>query len=636
MTELRFGVSTFTWKRSCKRGTEQNFRFWKLLCVLFAFCNAAVLAAHAQTFQTVITFNETNGAVPTGVLVQGTNGDLYGTTQYGGISDFGTVFRIASNGTLTTLYSFCSKSQCVDGSLPDAGLALGSDGNFYGTTRWGGTNNQGTIFKITPSGSLTMLYSFCPLSECADGANPHAGLTQGSDGNFYGTTTAGGLTNNGVMFQITPDGALTRLYSFCSLTNCADGSSPEGGVIQSSDGDFYGTTSAGGAHGYGGTVFLLTSTGELTTLHSFCSRANCADGEFPYAGLALGSGGNFHGTTSGSAPNTEGTIFRITPSGSLTILYNFCSLAQCADGEYPDGGVVEDRDGNLYGTTQVGGASNNGTFFRLTTTRALDTLYNFCSASGCTDGAQPVAGVVQASNGTFYGTTSYGGTCLTRIEGCGTVFAWSPNVALPPLTPTSVNFYNQAIDTTSAARSVAIKNVNTGNAILDLNSITLSGSGDFSISENTCGSILETGHSCTVRVTYKPTVLGAESATVNVADNAPGSPQTVTLSGAGVAQATVMPDSLTFPKIKVGRTSGPKNVTLKNNLSTTLSGISHKTTGPFAVAASTCGTTLASKTSCTISVTFSPTGTGAATGTLSVRDNANSSPQTVSLTGTGN
>src|SRR5579872_3530376 len=184
----------------------------KLTHLAAVLCIAAA-SMSAQTFQTAVTFNEANGAVPTDVLVQGTDGNLYGTTQYGGKNDFGTVFRLSLSGTLTTLYSFCSQSQCVDGSLPDAGLVQGTDGNLYGTTFWGGTQDQGTIFKITPSGSLTTLYSFCTLANCADGENPHAGLVQASDGNFYGTTSAGGPTNSGVIFRITPGGKLTPLYS---------------------------------------------------------------------------------------------------------------------------------------------------------------------------------------------------------------------------------------------------------------------------------------------------------------------------------------------------------------------------------------------------------------------------------------
>jgi uncharacterized repeat protein (TIGR03803 family) len=615
----------------------------KMACLIVMFLITATVGASAQTFQTVITFSETNGAVPTAVLVQGTDGNFYGTTQYGGTSDLGTVFRLTPTGALTTLYSFCAQLLCTDGSLPDAGLIQGSDGNFYGTTFFGGSQDAGTIFKITANGKLTTIYSFCSAAKCADGENPHAGLVQASDGNFYGTTSDAGAGNAGTAFKITPAGVLTTLYGFCALAQCADGSTPEGGLIQGRDGNFYGTTSAGGGASNGGTVFRLTSAGGLTTLYDFCSLSKCADGEFPYAGLAQGSDGNFYGTTSGFAPTTMGTVFKITPSGTLTTIYSFCSLANCADGEFPFAGVIQGSDGNFYGTTEAGANSNLnacplscGTFFRLTPNGALTTLYSFCSLNNCTDGGQPVAGLVQARNGTMYGTTSDGGVCATRVEGCGTIFSWSTKVALAPtLSPSSLNYGNQAIDTSSTARTVTIKNVNTGFAILDLNSITVSGSTDFKISANTCPPTLTAGMGCKVSLTYTPTSLGAESATLNVADNGPGSPQKVPMSGTGVQQTTVSPVSLTYPKQKVGTTSPGRNVTLRSNLSTTLTGISLQITKPFAVSASTCGKTLPANSSCTISVVFSPTITGTVNGTLTIKDSANNSPQTVSLTGTG-
>ena len=315
-----------------------------------------------------------------------------------------------------------------------------------------------------------------------------------------------------------------------------------------------------------------------------------------------------------------------------------------ADGQYPFAGVVQGTDGNFYGTTEIGGANANnvscllgcGTLFRITPSGNLTTLYSFCSNDNCTDGAESVAGVVQAGSGTFYGTTFAGGSCLSLTEGCGTVFTWSTKVPLPPtLSPASVNFGNQAIDTTSTVRTVTIKNVNTGYSILELNSIKVSGNSDFKISSSTCGATLTAGMGCKVSVTYTPTVLGAESATLNVFDNAPGSPQKVPMSGTGIAQTVVTPMSLTFAKQKAGTTSAAKKVTLKNNLDTNLTGISYIATKPFSVSASTCKTTLASNSSCTISVVFTPPVTGTVTGTLTIKGSANNSPQIVSLTGAG-
>jgi uncharacterized repeat protein (TIGR03803 family) len=610
------------------------------VCVVALCCACLLSAANAQTFQTISTLTGTNGAVPTDTLVQGSDGNLYGTTQSGGSVNAGTVFRITPAGALKTLYNFCTKTNCVDGAMPAGGLVQGSDGNYYGTTLSGGAFFQsGTVFKITPSGSLTTLYSFCKQANCADGESPRAGLVQGKDGNFYGTTQ-GGSSSNGTAFKITSTGTFTTLHTFCS--SCTDGSSPEGDLIQATDGNLYGTTSQGGVND-GGTIFRLTPSGAFTILYSFCSLANCKDGATPYGSLLQSADGNLYGTTTTGGVTDNGTAFQLTPSGQLTTLYSFCSLANCVDGQYPFGKLVEGSDGNFYGTTELGGAKTNGnicatgcgTLFQLTPAGSLSTVYNFCSTANCADGAQPFAGLIQASNGLFYGTNSAGGACTILFNGCGTVFSWSPNVVLAPVfQPTSVSYGNHAVNT-SKQRSIAIMNTNTGYAILDISKITLTGSSDFAITSNTCTSTLGAGHECTVFVTFTPTIIGSESATLNVFDNAPGSPQTALFSGAGVAQAVLTPTSVTYVKTKVGSTSNPKTLYLKNNLPTALTGISYKTTGPFSVSSTTCGTTLATNTNCTFSVVFKPTATGVANGTLTVKDAANNSPQISTLTGTG-
>jgi uncharacterized repeat protein (TIGR03803 family) len=336
----------------------------------FLICGA-VAALPAQTLSTLATFTGANGYGPGyGALVQATDGNFYGTTSAGGASygkgstGGGTVFKIAPGGGLTTLYSFCSQPSCTDGQSPYSGLVQASDGNFYGTTFSGGASNAGTVFKITPAGNLTTLYSFCLEFRCSDGKNPEAGLMQASDGNLYGTTVGGGAIGEGSVFKITPGGALTTLYSFCSQANCADGAGPWAGLIQARDGNFYGTTATGGVGPYyidTGTIFRMTPGGTLTTLYTFCSQANCADGLGPEAGLIEGSDGNFYGTTAegGSGYYPEGTIFKITPGGTLTTLYDFCSLAGCADGEDPAAGLIQTADGGFYGSAFTG--ANNGT-----------------------------------------------------------------------------------------------------------------------------------------------------------------------------------------------------------------------------------------------------------------------------------
>ena len=336
---------------------------WRTACAVFLFSAIMAIVSSAQTFTTLADFNVSNGAFPSGSLVQGTDGNFYGTTLSGGANGDGTVFKITSSGTLTTLYSFCSQTNCSDGTSPFAGLVQGSDGNFYGTTSGGGAKSYGTVFKMTSTGALTTLYSFCSQSGCSDGSFPEAGLVQGSDGNFYGTTDEGGTNGDGTVFKITSSGTLTTLYSFCSKNGCSDGENPSAGLVQGSDGNFYGATENGGANGNNGTVFKITPAGTLTTLYSFCS-APCTDGANPN-GLVQASDGNFYGTTGHGGANDYGTIFKITPTGTLTTLYSFCSQSGCSDGEYPIAGLMQAVNGTFYGTTSSGGSSNDGTVFSL-------------------------------------------------------------------------------------------------------------------------------------------------------------------------------------------------------------------------------------------------------------------------------
>jgi uncharacterized repeat protein (TIGR03803 family) len=389
---------------------------------------AAACFSSLQAFTVLASFNGTDGLVPYAGLVQATNGDLYGTTYYGGANNncapfdgCGTVFKITPSGTLTTLYSFCSKSGCPDGSEPSAGLVQATNGDLYGTTNYGGANcapyGCGTVFKITPSGTLTTLYSFCSKTGCTDGYNPYAGLVQASNGDLYGTTLYGAGTYGygGTVFKITPSGTLTTLYSFCSKSGCTDGSEPYAGLVKAANGDLYGTTFNGGANSEG-TVFKITPSGTLTTLYSFCSQSGCTDGNRPVAGLVQATNGDLYGTTnSDGAEYTGGTVFKITPSGTLTTLYSFCSQSQCPDGQGP-GGLVQATDGNLYGTTLSGGAYSVGTVFEITPSGALTTLYSFCYQTNCTDGEDP-NGLVQATNGDLYGTTE--GTVFSLYVGLG-------------------------------------------------------------------------------------------------------------------------------------------------------------------------------------------------------------------------
>jgi len=409
----------------------------KLTYAVFVLLATTSIALPAQTFTTLLSLDGADGDEPLAGLVQATNGDLYGTTEFAGAYNAGTVFQIAPSGALTTLYSFCSQSGCTDGRGPLGGLVQDINGDFYGTTVGGGANGDyGTVFKITPSGTLTTLYSFCSQSGCTDGANPEAGLVQATNGDLYGTTYDGGAQGDGTVFRTTPSGKLTTLYSFCAQTNCADGVNPVAGLVQTAKGDFYGTTKFGGAYN-AGTVFQIAPSGTLTTLYSFCAQENCPDGQSPASGLLQASNGNFYGTTTrGGAHHNGGTAFQITPSGKLTTLYSFCAQTGCTDGEIPYAGLVQATNGDFYGTTAGGGANCTGiggcgTVFRITPSGTLTTLYSFCAQSGCTDGRGPLGGLVQDTNGAFYGTTNEGGA-----TGDGVVFALS--VGLGPFVETQM------------------------------------------------------------------------------------------------------------------------------------------------------------------------------------------------------
>jgi len=407
-----------------KRLTRElrNFHLASFALVSFVIITAAISSAQA-TFTSLFDFNGTDGQNPQYVyLVQGTDGQLYGSAQTGGgNTGAGTLYKITTSGTFTQLYTFCSQTNCADGAFPYGGLVLAPNGNFYGTTsEWGldtegacdtGIFGCGTIFEITPAGVLTVLHTFSG----SDGFEPYANLTLGSDGNLYGTTLYGGNLSVGscsglgcgTVFKITPQGKFTSLYSF---SNGTDGASPVGRLFQGSNGNFYGTTIGPG------TVFEITPAGKLTTLYSFTGGS---DGGSPYGGVIQTANGTIYGTTVYGGANSYGTVYKLVGK-KLTTLYNFCSLPNCADGNYAFGGLIQATDGNFYGTTGMGGPSN-GTVFEITPGGKLTTLYTFCSQTGCPDGSGPYGDLLQATDGNFYGTTVQGGESGTL----GTIFSVS-------------------------------------------------------------------------------------------------------------------------------------------------------------------------------------------------------------------
>jgi uncharacterized repeat protein (TIGR03803 family) len=306
---------------------------------------------------TLISFNGNNGSYPVAALVQGSDGNFYGTTKYGGGNlNNGTVFQMTPAGALTTLVSFNG----TNGSYPAAGLVQDSNGDFYGTTVGGGASDIGTVFQMTSAGALTTLVSF----NGANGNSPFAALAEGTNGNLYGTTMGG------TVFEMTVGGVLTRLASFSG----GDGYSPQAGLVQDSNGNFYGTTPYGGDTNFNaglgfGTVFKMNPAGVLSALVVF----NGAIGSYSVSGLLQGSDGNFYGTTAGGGTGGGGTVFKMTAAGELTTLVAFNG----ANGNGPAAGLVQGSDGNFYGTTEYGGAGGRGTVFKVTPAGVLTTLVAF-------------------------------------------------------------------------------------------------------------------------------------------------------------------------------------------------------------------------------------------------------------------
>jgi uncharacterized repeat protein (TIGR03803 family) len=339
-----------------------------------------------------------DGAFPYAGLIQGQDGNLYGTAEGGGSDFFGTIFKATLAGALTSLYSFTDGN---DGEYPYGNLVQGANGTFFGTTSEGGSNSYGTAFRMFSNGTdVTTLH---PFDDGVDGGEPLDGLTLGSDGNLYGTAIEGGSNSYGTVFKMTTTGALTSLYGFSGGN---DGGYPYAGVIQGRDGKFYGTTVEFGSNDYG-TVFSLTTNGTLTTLAAF----DYDNGGFPEGGLIQGSDGGLYGTTYEGGSDGYGTVFRVTTNGALTTLLSFDST----NGSYPEAALVQGTDGNLYGTTSSDGAGGFGTAFRITTNGTLSSLIWFDGLNG----AEPEASMVQASNGNFYGTTVQGGTGFNPSAGGG-------------------------------------------------------------------------------------------------------------------------------------------------------------------------------------------------------------------------
>jgi len=425
------------------------FRSWAIFAVILL-CIAAAVAARAQTFTTLASL----GSNLDGPLIQGTDGNFYGVTPSGGADNpacgsngCGTVFKVTPTGTITIFHSFCSQANCADGLFPSS-LIRGGDGNFYGVAGGhAGTSPSGMVFRITPSGTFTILYE-------SDGFTPTTlmqAFSGGVYGDFYGTTATGGASTEcqngcGTVFHLTPQAHLTTLYSLCSQADCADGSNA-GTLIQSAGGDLWGANATGGflcsfLSTPCGTTFRMSPDGEWTTMHMFVFQ----NGFLPNVPLVETSDGTLYGTAryggngSGACPGQGcGTFFKMSPSnGHVALLYPFCPLySHCVDGQLPNS-VIEATDGSFYGTAYKGGTGcpvvtqygtliyGCGTIFRVSAEGTLATLYDFCAGGGnCSDGSYPLNALVQGTDGKFYGSTTSGGA-----SGSGTLF--SLDVGLAP------------------------------------------------------------------------------------------------------------------------------------------------------------------------------------------------------------
>lgn len=397
-----------------------------LLTLGLALAGAAItlslaLRAQAQTVTYLANFNGKNGSVP-GPVIQATDGNFYGTTYYGGAYSQGNVFRMTPAGKLNSIYSFCSQPNCADGQRPQTAPVLGSDGNLYGVTNSGGSSvNSGVFYKMTLAGKITTLYSFCATGgPCDDGQYP-TGVIQGSDGSFYGTTESGGKFNSGTIFQISPSGAFKLLYTFCSLANCADGGIPLFPPMQGSDGNLYGGTNAGGNDG--GEVYELTLEGTFKVLQSFCYpfSARCYAGAYPTR-LVQDADGNLFGTAANGGSYNSGTVFEIASTGKFIGLHRFTY----SGGVAATWGLTLASDGNLYGVATddanfASATGNNvpniyGIIFQITPGGEFTTLASFYDA--------PIGPLFQGTDGNLYGTTDEGGPGDSGY-GYGTVFKLS-------------------------------------------------------------------------------------------------------------------------------------------------------------------------------------------------------------------
>jgi uncharacterized repeat protein (TIGR03803 family) len=390
---------------------NMNSKTWTRIIALTLFAALALgvgatQPAQAQTFTDLYSFSgSTDGGYPYAGLIRDNAGTLYGTTQYGGSSLYGTVFKVDTTGTETVLHSFTGGA---DGGYPYASVIQDNAGNLYGTANIGGASGYGVVFKVDTTGTETVLHSFA--GGTTDGCFPYQGLVEDQAGTLYGTTVDCGASGQGIVFKLSKKGKLTVLHSFAG--GSSDGGFPQfGSLLRDKVGNLYGVAEEGGAASQG-VVYKLNEKGTLTVLHSFAGGSS--DGCYPFGAVDMDKAGVLYGTTEQCGASNAGTVWKLTKKGKETVLYNFTGGA---DGGSPFAGVVLDAKGNLYGDTDLGGSSSFGTVFEVSKKGTEKVLHSFAGS----DGEIPLGGVIRDAKGNVYGTTVNGGS-----GSYGTVWTLTP------------------------------------------------------------------------------------------------------------------------------------------------------------------------------------------------------------------
>ncbi len=509
--------------------------------------------------------NEIGPAAPLGGLTEAGNGYLYGTSAEGGANAKGTIFRSTKAGVVEVLVEFAGNGMTEKGEQPLGELFEATDGNFYGVTALGGTDDLGTVFRVTPGGSLTTLIEFTGTAGGQPGSYPSGGLADGGDGYFYGVTSHGGADDYGTVFRITPAGSFESLVSLTGDMPGAPGYHPRGTLVKAVDGNFYGTTETGGANS-NGTIFRVTSGGMFTSLFEMPLFS-----AYPF-GLIEGTDGNFYGVCEGNgfplpfggvSYSNYGNVFQYSPVEGYSVLASFYGdEVDGTRGRYPKARLFEGEDGFLYGTTSAGGLSGLGTAFRCATYSGfLETIFDFTGTEGAYPGSVPNSGkLILDSAGDLYGITSYGGlTTDGAPAGLGQIYRlvdWQyaePDVPGGPGTPPqstaaliqvrlgskvlrsgkgTVNFGKVSLRR-SSREVFTIRNI--GSATLGGISPKLKGKGSRDYKSSRPASTLAPNQSAVFRVNFKPRERGRRKANLIVNSNAANDSQfLIRLKGRGI------------------------------------------------------------------------------------------------------